>query len=44
MPGQVLPHDSAGEQKLVDQRVHSEAGFSLPAPAPRLAGHGSVDV
>ena len=44
MARQIVARDAAGEQQLVDQRVHAEAVVGLPPPAPRLAGHRLVDV
>src|SRR6185437_11491919 len=44
VPGEVVARDAAGEQELVDQRVHAEAVVRRPPPAPRLSGHGFFDV
>jgi hypothetical protein len=44
MAGEVVARHSAGEEQLVDQRVHAEAVVRRPPPAPRLASHGSFDV
>jgi hypothetical protein len=42
--GEVLARHAAGEQQVVNQRVHSQPRLGRPSPAPGLAAHGSFDV
>ena len=39
---EIVAGDAAGEQQLVDQRVHAGAIIRLPPPAPRLASYRSL--
>ena len=44
MARQVFALDPAGQQQLVDQRVHGRDLVGRPAPAPRLPAYRSVDI
>jgi hypothetical protein len=40
---QILAHNAAGEQQLIDQRIHAEARLGRATPAPRLPGDRPFD-
>ncbi len=44
VPRQVVALDPAGEQQLVDQRIHAEAVLGRTSPPPRLAADRPFDV